>query len=222
MRAVCAIVTRDLRLFAARGSEFAATLFFFVIVASLFPFALAQDPAALQKSAAAIIWVCGLLAGLLSLDAVFARDAEDGTLDLLMMSPAPPWQAAFGKMISHWLLSGLPLVMAAFPVSVMLGVPLEKAGLLCASLALGTIYMSWLGIAGAALTLGSRRSGLLLAVLVLPLLIPMLILGVMAAEASLADAPVSAYLLLQTALVVAILPSAPAAASAFLKLHLRS
>ena len=87
MKAVCAIVTRDTRLFVTRGSEFVATLFFFCVVASLFPFALAQDPAALQKSAAAIIWVCALLAGLLSLDTVFQRDAEDGTLDLLMMSP---------------------------------------------------------------------------------------------------------------------------------------
>lgn len=222
MKTFCAIIARDARLYAARGSEFVATLFFFVVVASLFPFALAQDPAALQKSAAAIIWVCALLAGLLSLDTVFQRDAEDGTLDLLMMSPVAPWQVALGKMMSHWILSGLSLVMAAFPVSVMLGVPAEKAGLLCLSLAAGTIYMSWTCVAGAALTLGSRRSGLLLAVLVLPLLIPMLILGVMAAEASLADAPVSAYLLLQTALVVAILPTAPAAASAFLKLHLRS
>ncbi len=222
MKTICAILMRDARLFAARGSEFVATLFFFVVVASLFPFALAQDPAALQKSAAAIIWVCALLAGLLSLDTVFQRDAEDGTLDLLMMSPVAPWQIALGKMMSHWLLSGLPLVIAAFPVSVMLGVPVEKSGLLCAALALGTIYMSQLGIAGAALTLGSRRSGLLLAVLVLPLLIPMLILGVMGAEAALADTPVTAYLLLQTALVVASLPLAPAAASAFLKLHLRS
>ncbi|HYD18482.1 MAG TPA: heme exporter protein CcmB [Patescibacteria group bacterium] len=221
MKALCAIVSRDLRLFGARGSELAATLFFFITVASMFPFALAQDPAALAAAAPAIIWVGGLLAALLSLDTIYLRDAEDGTLDLLLMSslPAP---VAVAKMLSHWLLSGLPLAVTAFPVAVMLGVATDDALLLCLSLLPGTIYMSLLGGAGAALTLGSRRSGLLLAVLVLPLFIPMLILGVMAAEASLADAPVKAYLLLQTALALAALPLAPAAAAAFFNMHQRS
>lgn len=222
MKPLCAIISRDLRLFAARGSEAVATLFFFFVVASLFPFALAQEPGLLQKSAAAIIWVCALLAGLLSLETVFLRDAEDGTLDLLLMSPVGTLKVALSKMASHWLLSGAPLVVASFAVSVMLGVPPEKTGILALSLALGTVYLSLLGGAGAALTLGSRRSGLLLAVLVLPLFIPMLILGVMAAEAALAELPCKAYVLLQLAMVVAALPVAPWLAAQFFNMHLRS
>ena len=129
MNTLCAIVCRDFRLFAARGSEAVATLFFFFAVAALFPFALAQEPGLLQKSAAAIIWVCALLAGLLSLETVFLRDAEDGTLDLLLMSPVSPLRIAFAKMLSHWLLSGAPLVAASFIVAIMLGVPPEKDSL---------------------------------------------------------------------------------------------
>ncbi len=221
MNTLCAIVSRDFRL-AARGSEAVATLFFFFAVASLFPFALAQEPGLLQKSAAAIIWVCALLAGLLSLETVFLRDAEDGTLDLLLMSPVSAVRIAFAKMLSHWLLSGAPLVAASFIVAIMLGVPPEKTGILALSLALGTIYMSLLGGMGAALTLGSRRSGLLLAVLVLPLFIPMLILGVTGAAAALADLPARAYLLLQLALAVAAMPVAPWLAALFFNMHLRS
>jgi len=216
------IIARDLRLFAARGSEALATLFFFAVVASLFPFALAQEPGLLQKSAAAIIWVAALLAGLLSLETVFLRDAEDGTLDLLLMSPLSPARIAFAKMFSHWILSGASLAIASFVVSVMLGVPPAKTGALALSLALGTAYMSLLGGAGAALTLGSRRSGLLLCVLVLPLFIPMLILGVMTAQAALADMPYQPYILLQLAMLVAALPLAPWLSAQFFTLHLRS
>lgn len=216
------IIARDLRLFAARGSEALATLFFFAVVASLFPFALAQEPGLLQKSAAAIIWVAALLAGLLSLDTVFLRDAEDGTLDLLLMSTLSPARIAFAKMLSHWILSGASLALASFIVSIMLGVPPEKTGVLALSLLLGTAYMSLLGGAGAALTLGSRRSGLLLCVLVLPLFIPMLILGVMAAEAALADLPYKSYILLQLAMLIAALPLAPWLSAQFFTLHLRS
>lgn len=199
-----------------------ATLFFFVIVASLFPFALAQEQGLLQKSAAAIVWVAALLSSLLSLDNVYVRDAEDGTLDLMLMSQLSPWKIALAKMASHWLLSGALLVAASFIVAIMLGVPPAKTGCLAVSLLLGTIYMSLLGGFGAALTLGSRRSGLLLAVLVLPLFIPMLILGVMAAAASLASMTASPYLLLQLALVIAALPLAPYVSGLLFNMHLRS
>lgn len=222
MTPAAAIIARDLRLFAARGTEAAATVFFFVIVASLFPFAFAHEPGLLQKSAAGIVWVAALLAALLSLESVYARDQEDGTFDLLLMSPVSPAGVACSKMVSHWLLSGAPLVLASLVMSLMLGIPGAKACVIALSLALGTVYMSLLGGVGAALTLGARRPGLLLAVLVLPLFIPMLILGVMAAEAALADMPLKAYLLLQAALAVAALPAAPAAAGAFLNMHLRS
>jgi len=222
MNALSSMVCRDLRLFAARGSDAAATLFFFIIVVSLFPFALASEAGLLQKAAPGILWVGAVLAGLLSLENVHLRDYEDGTLDLLMMSPLSPWQLAAGKMLAHWLLSGLLLVPASVLAAFMLGVDGGAVEAIAAALALGTIYMSLLGGIGAALTFGSRRSGLLLAVLVLPLFIPMLILGVMGVEAALADLPYKAYLLLQLALVIAALPIAPAVAAAFFKMHLRS
>ncbi|MDE1152921.1 MAG: heme exporter protein CcmB [Micavibrio sp.] len=222
MNAVFAILRRDLRLFAARGSDAVATLFFFLVVVSLFPFALSSEAGLLQKAAPGILWVGAVLAGLLSLENIHLRDYEDGTLDLLMMSPLPPWRLAAAKMLAHWLLSGLLLVPAAVLAAFMLGLGGGAALVAAATLALGTIYMSLLGGIGAALTFGSRRSGLLLAVLVLPLFIPMLILGVMGLEAALADLPYKAYLLLQLALVVPALPIAPAVAAAFFKMHLRS
>lgn len=217
-----AIITRDLRLFALRGSEAVTTVFFFVIVASLFPFAFTHEAGLLQKAAAGIIWVAALLAALMSLENIYTRDAEDGTMDMLLMSPVAPACIALAKMASHWLLTGAPLVMASLLVSVMLGVPGAKVWILSISLVAGTFYMSLLGGIGAALTLGARRPGVLLAVIVLPLFIPMLILGTMAAEAALANLPFRSYLLLQLAMVIALLPVAPAVAAAFFNMHLRS
>jgi len=222
MSAFFAIIGRDLRLFAARGSDAVGVLFFFIVVVSLFPFSMANEPGLLLKSAPGILWVGALLAGLLSLENIHLRDYEDGTLDLMLMSPLPPMGIAGAKMLSHWLLSGAMLTLASLPAGIMLGIAPEGVLPLALSLGLGTLYISLLGGAAAALTFGARRSGLLLAVLVLPLLVPMLILGVLAAEASLADLPYKAYLLLQLALVVAALPLAPAAAAAFFNMHLRS
>ncbi len=216
-----AVILRDLKIFAARGSDAVATLFFFIVTISLFPFAM-NGSAVLQQAAPGILWVGAVLAGLLALENTHLRDYEDGTLDLLLMSPVPPWQLALGKMLSHWLLSGFVLTLASVPAAIMLGLPVEKTGIIALSLALGTLYMSLLGGVGAALTMGSRRSGLLLAVLVLPLFIPMLIFGVMGVEAALADLPAKAYVLLQLALVIGALPLAPAVAAGFFNMHLRS
>lgn len=217
-----ALIRRDLRLFALRGPDAAAVLFFFITVISLFPFSMAGEPGLLLKAAPGILWVGAVLSGLLSLESIHLRDYEDGTLDLLLMSPVPSYGIAAAKMLSHWLLSGLPLALASIPAGIMLGLPPEKTLPLAGTLALGTIYMSLLGGASAALTFGARRSGLLLAVLILPLFIPMLILGMLAAEAGLADLPYKAYVLLQLALVVAALPVAPAVAAGFFNMHLRS
>ena len=221
MTGATAIIFRDLKLFAARGSDAVATLFFFIVTISLFPFAI-NGGAELQLAAPGILWVGAVLAGLLALENTHLRDYEDGTLDLLLMSPLPGWRLALAKMLSHWLLSGFVLTLASVPAAIMLGLPVDKTGYIAASLALGTLYMSLLGGVGAALTFGSRRSGLLLAVLVLPLFIPMLILGVMGLQATLADLPAQAYVLLQLALVIAALPVAPAVAAGFFNMHLRS
>jgi heme exporter protein B len=223
MTARCmALIKRDLRLMAARGPEMLATLFFFAVIACLFAIALSAHDAVMPLAAPAILWISALLAALLALDAVYLRDFEDGTLDLLLMSPLSAPALAAAKMASHWVLSGLGLVVASLMVAPMIGVPSDRVCVIAGSLALGTLYMSLLGGIGAALTLGARRSGLLLAVLVLPLIVPMLILGVLTAEAALAGLPYKAYLLLQLAMVVAALGAAPAAAAAFLNMHLRS
>ena len=217
-----AIVRRDVRLMAARGSEALATLFFFATVACLFAISMSSNEGLMAVAAPGILWISALLAGLLALDAVYVRDFEDGTFDLLLMSPLLPAGIMGAKMLSHWLLSGLGLVLASLVVAPMIKVPTEFVGVLSASLLLGTLYMSLLGGVGAALTLGARRSGLLLAVLILPLLLPMLILGVLAAEAALAGMPYTSYLLLQLAMVIAATGLAPVASAAFLNMHLRS
>lgn len=222
MRAACHILRRDLRLSAARGADAVVTVFFFVVVASLFPFMLGGDMDLLSRASAGIVWIAAVLAALLSLDAVYHRDYDDGTFALLLMSPVPPVVLAAVKMLSHWLLSGLLLLPAAAVVSVMLAVPAEMLCGLLLSLALGSVYLSLLGGFAACVTFGSRRPGVLLAVLVLPLFVPMLVLGALAAGALLAGLPAKPYLLLQAALVLAALPLAPLAAGAMLSMNARS
>jgi len=216
------IIRRDMRLLMGRGPDAFAALAFFAVVACLFPFAAGQDTALLRTIAPGVIWVAALLSALLSLETAYARDYDDGTFDLLLLSPLSPSAIAAAKMAAHWLVSGLPLVFGSLVASLLFDLPLHVAGVLAVSLTLGTLYMSLLGGAGAALALGSRRSGLLLAVIVLPLFTPMLVFGVMAGGAALAGLSVTPYLLLQLAMVVAALPLMPFAAAAFLALHLRS
>jgi heme exporter protein B len=216
------LVSRDLRLCFSRGSDGAASLFFFMVVVSLFPFALGAGEEILRKAAPGIIWISALLAALLSLEAVWHRDFEDGTLDLLMLSPARPVSIVTAKIFSHWLVSGAGLVLASVIVSQMLYVPAAALGVLVPSLVLGTIYMSVLGGLGAVLTFGARRPGLLLVLLILPLFVPMLVLGVMAGEAALAGEIAKPYVLLQLSLVVAVLALAPFAAAKFLEMQVRS
>lgn len=213
-----ALIRRDLRLSLFRSSEGMTTLFFFVVTASLFPFALGGEPALVQRAATGILWVTAVLASLLSLEALYHRDDEDGTFDLLLLSPATAFGIALTKMLTHWIVSGLTLVMAGIVVSQMLLMPAASLLVLILSLLLGTLYMSLLGGMGAILTLGTKRPGLLLALLVLPLYIPMLILGVAAMEAVSAKP----YLLLQLALVLAALPLTSWVAGLSLRMNQRS
>lgn len=226
MSAMTALIKRDLRLSFTRGSEGMTALLFFIVTASLFPFALGGEQIMLQRAAPAIIWVSALLASLLSLEMLYHRDAEDGTLDLILMSSASPLGVVLAKMLAHWIISGLPLVLASALVSQMLLMPLERLAVLLPSLLLGTLYMSLLGGMGAVLTFGARRPGPLLALLILPLYIPMLILGVMATDAACfacrGSMVAKPYLLLQLSLVIAALPLTSGAAAAFLRMHVRS
>jgi heme exporter protein B len=216
------LIRRDLRLTALRGAEGLTALFFFVAVASLFPFALGSETDVLRKAAPGIVWISALLAALLSLETVYHRDFEDGTFDLLLLSSVPPIQIVLAKIFSHWALTGLGLVLASVPVAAMFYTPASAFCVLIPSLLLGTIYMSLLGAMGAVLTFGARRPGLLLTLLILPLFVPMLILGVMAGAATLADLPAQAYLLLQLSLVIAALTLIPPAAAKFLEMQFRS
>lgn len=215
------LITRDLRLFLVRGSEGMVTLFFFVVTATLFSLALGGEQTVIQRAAPAIIWVSAVLASLLSLETIYHRDAEDGTFDLLLLSPVSPIGIALAKMFAHWIISGLALVAISIIVSQMLFVPASALCVLLPSLLLGTIYMSLMGGMGAVLTFGARRPGLLLALLILPLYIPMLILGVMGIEAALADLPAKAYLLLQLSLVIAALPLTAWVSAVCLRMNMR-
>jgi heme exporter protein B len=222
MKPYLALIKRDLKLSLFHGSEGMTALFFFIVTASLFPFALGGAPETLQKAASGILWVTAALASLLSLEALYHRDEEDGTFDLLLLSPVSALGIAFAKIFTHWMVSGLPLVAASIVVSQMLFVPPGTLPVLILSLAMGTLYMSLLGGMGATLTFGAKRPGLLLTLLVLPLYVPMLILGVMGMEAALASLPEKPYLLLQLSLVVAALPLTAWMASLFLRMNLKS
>lgn len=222
MRSCLALLSRDVRLVLSRGAEGATGLCFFAAVATLFPFALGAEEGVLKHAAAGILWIAVALASLLSLDNIWHRDHDDGTFDLLLLSPVPPLVIVFAKIAAHWLASGLLLTVASIIVSQMLFVPPKSLPVLIVSLLLGTLYISLLGGLGAVLTFGARRPGLLLALLILPLFIPMLILGAAVGEAVLAGLPCSAYLLLQASLTLGALALVPPAAAAFLKLHMRS
>jgi len=222
MAALLALVARDLRLTLGRGSEGLVTLFFFLMVVTVFALAMGGDAALIGRAAAGIIWTAAVLSALLTLESVYHRDYADGTLDLLLLSPLPAWQIVAAKMLSHWILGGFLLLPAVLVAAPMLFMPFGALPVLLLSLLMGTLYLSLLGGLGAALTLGSRRPGLLLVVIVLPLYTPMLLLGGMAVSAAMMAMPVKAYLLLQAALLLLALPLVPVAAAASLTTNMRS
>jgi heme exporter protein B len=184
MTGFVALMLRDMRL-AVRvgGGALMGTMFFFILVA-MTPFAVGPDLNLLARIGPAILWLGALLASLLALDRLFATDYEDGSLDLLMTSPMPLELAVAAKAVAHWLTTGLPLVVIAPLLGLMLNVELSATGALMLTLLAGTPALTFIGLIGAALSVALRRGGLLLAVLVLPLTIPVLIFGVAAAEAA--------------------------------------
>jgi heme exporter protein B len=184
MTGFVALMLRDMRL-AVRvgGGALMGAMFFFILVV-MAPFALGPDLNLLARIGPAILWLGALLASLLALDRLFATDYEDGSLDLLMTSPMPLELAVAAKAIAHWLTTGLPLVVIAPLLGLMLNVELSATGALMLTLLAGTPALTFIGLIGAALSVALRRGGLLLAVLVLPLTIPVLIFGVAAADAA--------------------------------------
>lgn len=187
----------------------ATAVFFAGLVVSLFALALGVQPQVLQLAAPAILWLVTLLAALLSLEPMWHRDAASGRFDLLLLSGVQPAVLAGAVLLAHWLAAGLPLVLAAAPLALMLQLPAAALPGLLAALALGTIYLSLIGGAGALLTYGARQPGVLLVLLVLPLMVPMLLLGLLACEGAITGLEaggVNPYLLWQAALVLVALP----------------
>lgn len=216
-----ALLIRDLRLALRAGGGFGLGLAFFLIVVTLVPFAVGPETALLSRIAAGILWLGALLACLLSLDRILALDWEDGTLDLLATSPLPLEAVLIVKAMAHWITTGLPLVVVAPVLGVLLNLPGPAYIWLVASLALGTPALSVIGTFGAALTVSLRRGGLLLSLLVLPLYVPTLIFGAEAARRGAEGMDPSTPLLMLggiTAGGIALLPFASAAA---LRMNLR-
>ena len=208
------ILAREVRLSLRHGADTVAVLLFFVLAAGLFPLAVGPEPALLGRLAPGTIWVCALLAALLPLDRLFGADFEDGSLDQLLLSGLPPSLMALAKAAAHWVTTGLPLLVVAGPVAIMLRMPPGAIGPLLLGLVPGTLTLSLLGTTGAALVIGARRGGVLLPLLVLPLATPVLIFGAAAASAALTGLSPRPELLLLAALLVLALPLCPIAAGA--------
>jgi heme exporter protein B len=220
LAAACTVVYRDLLLALRRPSDAATALLFFVIVASLFPLGIGAEPNLLRAIAPGVIWVAALLSTLLSLGRLFASDHADGTLEQLMLGAAPLGVVAAAKALAHWLLSGLPLVLIAPLIALQYDLPAALYGVLCVSLLLGTPVLSLIGAIGAALTLGLRGGGVLLSLLVLPLYVPVLIMGAGSVEMAAAGLAPDGQLLLLGALLAVAVAFAPWAIAAALRISM--
>lgn len=214
------IVVRDLMLAWRRRADVLSTLFFFVIVASLFPLGIGPETQLLRSIAPGVVWVAALLASMLSLGRVFQSDEQDGTLEQMLLTPQPLYLVVVGKVLAQWLVSEVPLVLIAPLLGVQFGLASDTLLILFVSLLIGTPILSLIGSIGAALTLGLRGGGVLIALLILPLYIPVLIFGAGAVDASINGVSSHANLYLLGALLVVSLVFAPWATSAALRISL--
>ena len=214
------IVGRDLRLALRQGVDSLMVVMFFVIAVVLFPFGVGPEPNVLARIAGGVIWVAALLASMLSLERLFQTDYEDGSLELLALQPVALEATVIAKVTAHWLTTGLPLIVAAPLLAVLMNLPRDGFVVLVSALALGTPTLSLIGAIGAALTLGLRGGGVLLSLLVLPLYIPVLIFGAGAVDATVSGLGGEGHLSLLAALTFASLGFAPWASAAALKIAL--
>jgi heme exporter protein B len=212
------VLKRDLLLAFRRRSDVATTLFFFLMVSSLFPLGIGPEPAVLSSIAPGVLWVAALLAGMLSLTRLFAADFTDGSLEQMLLAPQPLTLLVTAKVLAHWLVCGLPVVLLAPLIGLQYALPNDALFVLIISLLLGTPALSLIGAIGAALTLGVRGSGLLVALLVLPLYIPVLIFGAGAVAASQHGMSAQAHLSLLAACSLLALVLAPLATAAALRI----
>lgn len=216
--ACLALLQRDLVLAFRQRQDLANPLVFFVIVIALFPLGVSPETGFLREAGAGILWVAALLATLLGLDHLFRNDYEDGSLEQWLLLPQPTYLLVLVRVLAYWLVTGLPLVLLAPVLAVMLQIPGNLIGILCLTLLLGTPVLSLIGSIGAALTVGLRGGGVLLSLLVLPLYIPVLIFGTGTVGAAAEGIPVTGYLAILGAISAITLVLAPLAAAAALKI----
>ncbi len=213
------ILGRDIRLAMRRRTDMLTTLFFFIIVVSLFPLGVGTEKEVLRTLGPGVVWVAALLASMLALERLFAADHEDGTLEQMLMTPQPLSVLVLAKVAAHWLLTGLPLVAVAPLVGMQYHLPDASLAAMMLSLLVGTPILSLIGAIGAALTLGLRGGGILLSLLILPLYIPVLIYGAGAVTVSTIDfADTQPYFSLLGAFLLLALIFSPLAAAAALRI----
>lgn len=212
-----AILKRDLTLALRRKSDITSTLFFFVVVVSLFPLAIGPELNTLRLIAPGIVWVAALLASMLALDHIFSVDYADGSLEQMLLTPQPLSLLVLAKIIAHWLITGVPLVLIAPVLGLQYDLSGDAIGVLMLTLLIGTPALSLIGAIGAALTLGLRGGGVLVSLLVLPLTIPVLIFGAGAVEASVSGLGGEGHLSMLAAILVMSLLLAPLATAMALR-----
>jgi heme exporter protein B len=220
LRAFTLLLRRDLTLAIRHRAEMINPLLFFVLVTSLFPLGIGADPKLLQAVGPGVIWVAALLAALLSLEGIFRSDFEDGTLEQFLLSSHPVSMLVLAKVLAHWLITGLPLLVISPLLGVLLGLPGDAIMILLVTLMLGTPVLSLIGAVGVALTVGLRKGGMILSLLVLPLYVPLLIFAANAVDTAAAGLPVTAHLSLISALLVLALSLSPLATAAALRISL--
>ena len=217
-RAFLTLLRRDLLLAFRRPAEIANPLLFFIIVVTLFPLGIGPEPNTLQTIAPGVIWVAALLASMLSLDGMFRTDFDDGALEQILLSPHPLSVLVLAKIIAHWMVSGLPLILLSPLLGMFMNLTSESIVALVLTLSLGTPVLSLIGSIGTALTVGLRKGGVLLSLLVLPLYIPVLIFAASAVEVAGVGFPIAAQLSFLGALLALALTLAPLATAASLRI----
>jgi len=215
------VLKRDLTLAYRTRTEMVNPMLFFIIVISLFPLAVSPDPKVLQSLAPGVIWVAALLATLLSLDSMFRSDFDDGALEQMLLSVHPVSVIVLGKVLAHWMVTGIPLLILSPLLAVLLHMPTESIPALMTTLALGGPILSLVGAIGVALTVGLRRGGVLLSLLILPLYIPVLIFAANAVSNAAAGLAIAGQLYFLGALLALALTLAPVATAAALRISLR-
>ena len=212
------VLRRDLRLALRRKAEWLGAVFFFVLVAALFPLAIGPEPATLRLIGPGVLWVAALLASMLSLNRLFEADHQDGCLEQLVLSAAPLSWLVTAKLLAHWLISGLPLVLLSPLLGLQFGLGPEALGILALTLLIGTPVLSLLGAIGAALTLGVRGGGVLQSLLLLPLYVPVLVFGTGAMDAQMRGLGAEAHVSVMLALLLGSAAFSPWACAAALRL----